>query len=87
LFALGYINDSPATGAVATLGVYNDLGMSVPTPGTLVAVATGVVLKNSVQEVPVTNTVLAPGIYFFAIQPRDDFEPVIPWAMPGTTLT
>jgi hypothetical protein len=71
---LGFINASTTAGAVATFGLYND---SAGTPGALVASAADVSLHSSVQEIAVSNVVLVPGTYYFAILTRDDGEPKI----------
>jgi hypothetical protein len=78
LLALGYINSSTTAGVLASLGLYNETVINgSKAPGSLVASAAGVVMKTSVQEVPVTNVVLVPGTYYFAILTNTDGEPML----------
>jgi hypothetical protein len=76
LLALGFINMSQTAGALATFGLFSDSGSN--SPGALIVSAPNVTLKSSVQEMTVSNIVLVPGTYYFAILSRDDGEPVIP---------
>ena len=69
LLALGYINQSTTVGAVATFGLYADSGMK--SPGSLAVPPVEVSLRSSAQEVAVSNIVLVPGTYYFAILTRD----------------
>jgi hypothetical protein len=81
MVAFGYINESSTVGAQATLGLYSDLGGN---PGSLIVSASKVVLKGSVQEVPVASTVLTPGTYYFTLLNQDGNEPQIYTALTGT---
>jgi hypothetical protein len=85
LIALGYLNESATAGAVATFGLYNDSGSK--SPGALVVSAPGVTLQGAVHEIAVTNVVLNPGTYYFAILPRDDNEPAIPLSISDSPTT
>ena len=73
LRAFGYINQSMTVGAIASFGLYNDIGAK--SPGILIAAAKDVTLKGAVQEVVVDKVVLLPGTYYFAILSRDEGEP------------
>jgi len=83
LLALGYINQSTTVGAVATFGLYADSGMK--SPGSLAVPPVEVSLRSSAQEVAVSNIVLVPGTYYFAILTRDG-EPMI-YASPNVSPT
>jgi len=82
LVALGYINESTATGAVASFVLYNDSNGS---PGTLVASVVDAARKSSVQELPTQNIVLQPGTFYFSILSRDDGEPQL-YTSPTSTV-
>ena len=85
LLRLGYLNQSTTVGAVASFGLYNDSGSK--SPGALVVSAPGVTLKSPVQEIDVTNVVLVPGTYYFAVLPRDDGEPMIRTSLSDSPTT
>ena len=76
LLALGFINASKTAGAFATFGLYADSGSK--SPGALIFSVSDVALKSSVQEIAVSNVVLVPGTYYFAVLAHNDGEPTIP---------